>query len=132
MSLKNGYFLVISERCYFRLKGGKRAFWSKRGSKKGFKKGSKRVFLGVFGVISERPILRESQIRPGFQAMLPKRGQKVTLKMVKKCHFGHFLRGHIPEKAWFTLCLVKKRAQKVVKTVILGSFLRGLFYGNLK
>jgi hypothetical protein len=122
MSLKNGYFLVISERCYFRLKGGKRAFWSKRGSKKGFKKGSKRVFLGVFGVISERPILRESQIRPGFQAMLPKRGQKVTLKMVKKCHFGHFLRGHIPEKAWFTLCLVKKGPKKWSKRSFWGHF----------
>jgi hypothetical protein len=112
MGLKNGHFLVISERCYFRLKGGKRAFWSKRGSKKGFKKGSKRVFLGVFGVISERPILRESQIRPGFQAMLPKRGQKVTLKMVKKCHFGHFLRAIFQKRPGLHCVWSKKWSKK--------------------
>jgi hypothetical protein len=132
MGPKNGYFLVVSERCYFRLKGGKRAFWSKKGSKKWSKKGSKRVFLGVFGAISERPILQESQIRPGFQALSPKRGPKSGPKSGQKVSFWTLFEGHIPEKAWFTLCMVQKVVQKVVKTVILGSFIRGLFYSNLK
>jgi hypothetical protein len=71
----------------FQITRRKKAILGQKRVQKRVQKVVKKGVFGCFEAISERPILQESQIRPGFQAIPPKRGQKVTPKVTQNDTF---------------------------------------------